>query len=72
MRWWQEHPSDVPAPLDPTIPLRGLVVVGRDKDLDDAAKRTLLHNNHHFHDLQVITYDDLLRRLQRLMSAFGF
>jgi hypothetical protein len=72
MRWWREHPSDVPAPLDPMIPLHGLVVVGRDKDLDDAAKRRLLHNNHHFHDLQVITYDDLLRRLQRLMSALGF
>lgn len=72
MRWWREHPSDVPAPLDPTLPLRGLVVVGRDKDLSDSAKRTLLHNNHRFHDMKVITYDDLLRRLQQLMSSLGF
>jgi len=72
MRWWREHPEDVPAPLDPTIPIKGLIVAGRDTNLDDDAKRRLLNNNHQFHDLSVITYDDLLRRLDRLMSSLGF
>jgi hypothetical protein len=52
--------------------IKGLIIAGRDESLDDAAKRRLLHNNHQFHDLSVITYDDLLRRLDRLMSPLGF
>ncbi|WP_157994574.1 Shedu immune nuclease family protein [Peristeroidobacter agariperforans] len=72
MRWWREHPQDVPAPFDATIPVKGLVIAGRDRDLDESAKRRLLHNNHQFHDLSVVTYDDLLRRLDRLMAALGF
>lgn len=72
MRWWREHPQDVPAPFDATIPVQGLVIAGRDRDFDESAKRRLLHNNHHFHDLSVITYDDLLRRLDQLMSSLDF
>jgi hypothetical protein len=72
MRWWREHPREVPAPFDPTIQVKGLIVAGRDENLDDSAKRRLLHNNHQFHDLTVLTYDDLLRRLDRLMSSLGF
>ena len=72
MRWWREHPQDVPAPFDATIPIKGLVIAGRDRNLDDSEKRRLLHNNHQFYDLSVITYDDLLRRLDRLMSSLGF
>lgn len=72
MRWWREHPRDVPTPFDATIPIKGLIIAGRDENLDDSAKRRLLHNNHQFHDLNVITYDDLLRRLDRLMSSLGF
>ena len=72
MRWWREHPDDVPAPFDPSIPIKGLIVVGRDENLDESAKRRLIHNNHQFRDLTVLTYDDLLRRLDRLMSSLGF
>jgi hypothetical protein len=72
LRWWREHPQEVPAPFDATIPVKGLVIAGRDKHLDESAKRRLLHNNHQFHGLSVITYDDLLRRLDRLMSSLGF
>lgn len=72
MRWWREHPGEVPTPFDATIPIKGLIIAGRDGSLDDSGKRRLLHNNHQFHDLAVITYDDLLRRLDRLMSSLGF
>jgi hypothetical protein len=72
MRWWREHPGDVPAPFDATIPINGLIIAGRDEGLDDSAKRRLLHNNHQFHDLSVVTYDDLLRRLELLLSSLGF
>jgi hypothetical protein len=72
MRWWREHPQEVPAPFDATIPVKGLIIAGRDRNLDESAKRRLLHNNHQFHDLSVVTYDDLLRRLDRLMSSLGF
>lgn len=72
MRWWREHPHEVPDPFDATIPLKGLIIAGRDRDLGESAKRRLLHNNHQFHDLSVVTYDDLLRRLDRLMSSLGF
>jgi hypothetical protein len=72
MRWWREHPQEVPAPFDATIPVKGLIIAGRDRNLGESAKRRLLHNNHQFHDLSVVTYDDLLRRLDRLMSSLGF
>jgi hypothetical protein len=72
MRWWREHPQEVPGPFDATIPVKGLIIAGRDRNLGESAKRRLLHNNHQFHDLSVVTYDDLLRRLDRFMSSLGF
>ena len=72
MRWWRENPRDVPAPFDATIPIEGLIIAGRDKSLDDDSRRRLLHINHGYHDLSVITYDDLLRRLDQLMSSLGY
>jgi antiviral defense system Shedu protein SduA len=72
MRWWREHPQEVPEQFDASIPVKGLIVAGRDQNLDESAKRVLLHNNHQFKDLSVVTYDDLLRRLDRLMSSLGF
>ena len=66
LRWWKENPSKVPAPLDSSIPAEGLVVIGRNVNMDEDAKRRLLNLNHN-RRVKVITYDDLLDRVENLI-----
>jgi hypothetical protein len=67
MRWWREHPSEVPEPFDASIPIEGLVVVGRSRDLSDDDQRRLLHINSG-QRVKIVTYDDLLERLEQLIA----
>jgi hypothetical protein len=68
LQWWHEHPNDIPKTLDGSIPPQGLVVIGRSEQLDDRAKRRLLHLNHN-RFVKVITYDDLLDRIESLVES---
>jgi hypothetical protein len=67
LQWWREHPNDVPQGLDPAIPVEGLVVIGRNKDLSEQDKRRLLHLNS-TRDVKLITYDELLEKLEVLIQ----
>lgn len=68
LQWWREHPNDIPKALDSSIPPQGLVVIGRNIDLDDKGKRRLVHlNNNRL--VKVITYDDLLNRIEALIQS---
>ena len=65
--WWRENPSKIPHPFDPTVPVEGLVVIGRSVEMDDDSKRRLLSLNHN-RLIKVITYDDLLERVKSLIA----
>jgi hypothetical protein len=67
LQWWHEHPNDIPRVLDDSIPPQGLVVIGRSEHLDEQAKRRLLHLNHN-RRVKVLTYDDLLERIEGLIE----
>ena len=56
-----------PKGLDATIPVEGLVVIGRNRDLTDQDKRRLLHLNN-TRDVKLITYDGLLEKLEILIQ----
>jgi hypothetical protein len=66
MRWWQENPSEVPEPFDSTILPEGLVIVGRSAGWDADTRARLLHLNQN-RRVKVITYDDLLDRVEALI-----
>ncbi|MCG9967419.1 DUF4263 domain-containing protein [Pelotomaculum terephthalicicum JT] len=68
LRWWRENPSEIPKPLDSSMPAEGLVVIGRSFNMDEDAKRRLLNLNHN-RKVKAITYDDLLDRLRNLIGA---
>jgi hypothetical protein len=68
LRWWREHPSEVPEPFDASLPVTGYVVVGRSSDLSEEDRRRLAHLNEG-RRVKVITYDDLLERLERLIAS---
>jgi len=67
LRWWRENPSKIPHPFDPTVPVEGLVVIGRSVEMDDDSRRRLLSLNHN-RLIKVITYDDLLERVKSLIA----
>ena len=67
LQWWREHPTEVPKGFDPTIPVEGLVVIGRSHKLSEKDKRRLLHLNS-TRDVKVITYDELLEKLEVLIQ----
>jgi hypothetical protein len=67
LQWWREHPKDVPKGFDSTIPVQGLVVIGRNKNLTERDKRRLLHLNS-TRDVKLITYDELLEKLEILIQ----
>ncbi len=67
LRWWKENPSMVPKPLDSSIPVDGLVVIGRSEGMDEDTKRRLLHLNNN-RKVKVITYDDLLEQIKALIT----
>jgi hypothetical protein len=66
LRWWRENPSKVPDGLDGSVPVEGLVVIGRSADMTEDDRRRLLGLNH-TRLVQVITYDDLLDRIRSLI-----
>jgi hypothetical protein len=68
LRWWHEHPDKIPKGLDGSIPPQGLVVIGRNKDLGSDDRKRLLHLNNN-RRVKVITYDDLLDRLEALILS---
>jgi hypothetical protein len=67
MQWWLEHPTNIPAALDGSIPPDGLVVIGRNISMDERSKRRLVHLNHN-RRVKLITYDDLLDRIEALIE----
>ncbi|WP_170065452.1 Shedu immune nuclease family protein [Abditibacterium utsteinense] len=69
LMWWRENPALVPKPFDCRLPVEGLVVIGRSIDLTDEEKRRLLHRNSHS-KIKILTYDDLLDRIEELIHKF--
>ncbi|HEX8615184.1 MAG TPA: Shedu anti-phage system protein SduA domain-containing protein [Telluria sp.] len=70
MRFWREHPSDVPAPLDPTIAPTGVVIMGRSTFLTEDEKRRLTSLNSN-RRIQLFTYDDLLARVEQYVAMMS-
>jgi hypothetical protein len=68
LQWWREHPNEIPRALDSSIPPQGLVVIGRNVDLSEGDKRRLVHLNSN-RLVKVITYDDLLNRIEALIQS---
>jgi hypothetical protein len=68
LQWWREHPGEIPKAFDSSIPPQGLVVIGRNIDLDEQDKKRLLHLNS-TRLVKVITYDDLLNRIEALIQS---
>jgi hypothetical protein len=67
LQWWREHPNDVPTGFDPSIPIEGLVVIGRNTDLTSQDRRRLLHLNSTRH-VKLITYDELFAKFETLIQ----
>jgi hypothetical protein len=59
LRWWREHPEQRPDDLKGAIEPKGLVIMGRSRDLTDEQRRILAHLNEGS-DVTIITYDELL------------
>jgi hypothetical protein len=70
MRFWQEHPLDVPMPLDPTITPSGVVVIGRSKFLSEDDKRRLMNLNSN-RRVQIMTYDDLIAQVENYVTILS-
>ncbi|MDC0679697.1 Shedu anti-phage system protein SduA domain-containing protein [Sorangium atrum] len=68
IRWWRENPSDVPASFDSSFPVQGMVVIGRNAGMDSQTRRRLLHLNAG-RAVKLITYDELLDRLQAMIGS---
>ena len=68
LQWWREHPNEIPKALDSSIPPQGLVVIGRNIDLDEKDKKRLANINSN-RLVKVITYDDLLNRIEALIQS---
>jgi hypothetical protein len=45
LRWCRENPNQIPQPLDSSLPIEGLVVIGRSLSMSEDDKKILLHNN---------------------------
>jgi hypothetical protein len=65
--WWQSNPNKLPQGFDPAITPRGLVVAGRNSDLDESCRRKLVSLNS-TRQVQLITYDTLLDQLENLIN----
>lgn len=68
LAWIIKNPVDCPDSIDPTLPLEGTVVVGRKRDLTANEQDRLAQNNRDKR-IKVITYDDLLDRIELLLAA---
>jgi hypothetical protein len=63
LRFWHEHPDEIPKTLDPTIVPNGIVILGRSRHLSSDDRRRLLSLNAN-RRVQLITYDELVERLE--------
>ena len=66
LRWCRENPNQIPQPLDSSLPIEGLVVIGRSFNMSENERKILVHNNQN-RLVKVITYDDLLSRIEALI-----
>jgi len=66
LRWLRENPDRAPNGLDPRLPVHGLVVIGRGDALSEEDHFRLLNLNAN-RQIQLITYDDLLSKLEALI-----
>lgn len=66
LRWWRENPGQIPKGLNESAVPKGAVVAGRSKNMDQNTRRRLTHLNLN-RNVKVITYDDLLIRLEGLI-----
>ena len=66
LRWVQEHPGDSFVGTLGGVPPRGLVVIGRSRDLDNEQRHRLAHLNTNS-KVQIVTYDELLDRFGDLI-----
>jgi hypothetical protein len=67
LQWWHENPNDRPKDFDSSILPEGLVVIGRNKNLSEDDRKRLVHLNS-TRKVKVITYDDLLDRIESLIE----
>lgn len=66
LRWLRENPDQTPRGLDSKLPMHGMVVIGRDNELSEDDRLRLLNLNAS-RQIQLITYDDLLNKLETLI-----
>ncbi|MBP1467371.1 DUF4263 domain-containing protein, partial [Candidatus Chloroploca sp. M-50] len=66
LQWWSENRDLIPGDIDKTLPPDGLVVIGRSDGLSEKEHKKLLHLNHN-RRVKLLTYDDLLDRLESLI-----
>jgi hypothetical protein len=66
LRWWARNPADIPQGIDNGVHPHGLVVAGRKQALTEDEQLLLLHLNQNRH-VQLLTYDDLLDRLEDMI-----
>lgn len=67
LQWWHENPSERPKEFDSSVLPQGIVVIGRSKNISEEDKKRLLHLNNN-RQVKVITYDDLLDRIESLIE----
>lgn len=67
LRWWDENPNDRPKAFDSFVKPQGLVVIGRNINFNEADKTRLISLNSNRH-VKVITYDDLLDKIESLIE----
>jgi hypothetical protein len=67
IRWLREHPHQAPSQLDTSVPVEGLVVIGRNRNLTPDERSRLLHLNG-TRKVKLITYDELLDRIEMLIQ----
>jgi hypothetical protein len=68
LRWWKEHPAEVPGSLDSAVTPSGMVIVGRKSGLSEDEIRRIVHLNE-TRDVKLLTYDDLLDRLEAMIAS---
>jgi hypothetical protein len=69
LRWWNDHPREQVGPFSTKLAIDGAVVMGRSIDMTSDEKERLISLNRN-RRVQVITYDDLLDRIEALIAAF--
>jgi hypothetical protein len=66
--WWQSNPDKLPQGFDHAVVPGGLVVAGRNSDLNESCRKKLVSLNS-TRRVKLITYDTLLDRLENLINV---